>query len=165
MWVLCWLGVQCSRRCLFSVAAVLCGIPAYCLSIIDVYRRWVLAYGFCGKEKKKKKRKMMVGACGLITQCMSPSWVVIKSLYSRVCFLSYIPYGYPCVQSDCSRLLVCARVHVPVYLYTQRGWHISDVISMLITLADGGTQDSSVPCRQRIFTDHASSSHYYHIIN
>jgi len=36
MWVLCWLGVQCSCRCLFSVAAVLCGIPAYCLSIINV---------------------------------------------------------------------------------------------------------------------------------
>ena len=27
-----------------------------------------------------------------------------------VCFISYIPYGNPCVQSDCSRLLVCARV-------------------------------------------------------
>jgi len=30
----------------------------------------------------------------------------------RVCFLSYIPYGNTCVQSDCSRLLVCACVHV-----------------------------------------------------
>jgi len=29
-----------------------------------------------------------------------------------VCFLSYIPYGNPCVQSDYSRLLVCVRVHV-----------------------------------------------------
>jgi len=47
IWVLYWLGGQCSRRCLFSVAAVLCGIPAYCLSIIDVYRRWALAYGLC----------------------------------------------------------------------------------------------------------------------
>ena len=38
--------------------------------------------------------------------------MVIKSLYSRVCFLTYILYGKPCVQSDCSRLLVCACVHV-----------------------------------------------------
>ena len=38
--------------------------------------------------------------------------MAIKSLYSRVCFLSYIPYGNPCVRSDCSRLLVCACVHV-----------------------------------------------------
>jgi len=29
-----------------------------------------------------------------------------------VCFLSYIPYGNPCVQSDCSQLLVCALVQV-----------------------------------------------------
>jgi len=29
-----------------------------------------------------------------------------------VCFLSYIPCGNPCVQSDCSRLLVRACVHV-----------------------------------------------------
>jgi len=36
------------------VAAALCGIPAYCLSIIDVYRRWALDYGLCGKEKGKK---------------------------------------------------------------------------------------------------------------
>jgi len=40
--------------------------------------------------------------------------VVIKSLYSRVCFLSYIPYGNPCVQCDCSRLLVCACVYVVI---------------------------------------------------
>jgi len=39
------------------VAAVLCGIPAFCLSIIDVYRRSALAYGFCGKEKEKKNEK------------------------------------------------------------------------------------------------------------
>ena len=95
--------------------------------------------------------------------------MVIKSLHSCVCFPSHIPFGNPCIQSDYSRLLVCARVHVSIYLYTQRGWHISDVISVLSTLADGGTQgqkeDSSVPCRQRIFTDHACSSHYYHIIN
>jgi len=39
MGLLCCLGVQCSRRCLFSVAAVLSGFPAYFLSIIDVYRR------------------------------------------------------------------------------------------------------------------------------
>jgi len=44
--------------------------------------------------------------------------VVIKRLYSRVCFLSYIPYGNPCVQSDCSRLLVCARAHVGVFTCT-----------------------------------------------
>ena len=28
------------------------------------------------------------------------------------CFLFYIPYGNPCVPSDCSQLLVCVRVHV-----------------------------------------------------
>ena len=38
--------------------------------------------------------------------------MVIKSLYSHVCFLPYIPCGNPCVQSDCSQLLVYARVHV-----------------------------------------------------
>jgi hypothetical protein len=42
--------------------------------------------------------------------------VVIKSLYSRVCFLTYIPYGKPCFQPDCSRLLLCVCVYMSLFL-------------------------------------------------
>ena len=51
-----------------------------------------------------------------------------KSLYSRVCFLSYIPYGNPYVQSSCSRYTCCVidLILPPINLYTQRGWHISE---------------------------------------
>ena len=42
-------------------------------------------------------------------RCLSSMSV---SLLCCICFLSYIPYGNPCVQSSCSRLLVCAGVHV-----------------------------------------------------
>ena len=38
--------------------------------------------------------------------------MAIKNLCSHVCFLSNIPDGNPYVWSSCSRLLVCAGVHV-----------------------------------------------------
>ena len=50
--VLTW-GAMITQVSIFVVAGQ-CGIPAYCLSIIGVYRRRELAYGFCGKEKEKK---------------------------------------------------------------------------------------------------------------
>ena len=36
------------------VAAVLCGVAAYCLSISDVYRRWALAMGSVETRRRRK---------------------------------------------------------------------------------------------------------------
>ena len=36
-----------------------------------------------------------VGVCGLILSGTSPNPLVTESLFSRICFLFYIPYGNP----------------------------------------------------------------------
>jgi len=62
-----------------------------------------------------------------------------------VCFLSYIPFGNPCVQTDYSQLLVCAYVHVFISgaaLRFYRGMCCSVVLVRVACLCSSSIKES-----------------------
>ena len=75
-----------------------------------------MSVSLLGSVERKNKKMKCVGACGLVAQCNEYQLVVMRELYSRVCFPSYNPYGNPMFSlvvphSWCVHVYMFLRLH------------------------------------------------------